>query len=164
MTTIGMKIIILPIMPGTNSSGENAATVVSTAKVTGVEISCAPLMAASRRLGFRCWWRWMFSPMMMASSTTMPSTMMKANVETTLAVTSRLGISMIMPRKEMGIPRLTQNARRSSRNSASITNTSAKPMAPFRSMSDSRSIRTSAWFIQTVSVIPSGMPACARAM
>ena len=71
---------------------------------------------------------------------------------------------MIMPRNEIGIPRLTQKARRSSRNSASITNTSAKPMAPFRSMSDSRSIRTSAWFIQTVSVIPSGMPACARAM
>ena len=39
MTTSGITRKILPIMPGTNSSGLNAATVVSTAKVTGFAIS-----------------------------------------------------------------------------------------------------------------------------
>ena len=51
----------------------------------------APAGASSPPAG----WRWMFSPTMMASSTTMPSTMMKANVDTTFAVTSMLGISIL---------------------------------------------------------------------
>ena len=81
---------------------------------------------------------------------------MKAKVDTMFAVTSSPGMSMNMPRNEMGIPRLTQNARRSSRNTASRANTSARPAAPFPSMSPSRSISASAWFIQPVSLIPSG--------
>ena len=43
---IGGVTMILPIMPGTFSSGENAAMVVSTAKMTGLETSYAPSMAA----------------------------------------------------------------------------------------------------------------------
>ena len=42
ITISGMRRKIFPIMPGTNSSGEKAATVVSTAKVTGLAISCPP--------------------------------------------------------------------------------------------------------------------------
>ena len=45
MTTNGMTRKILPIRPGTNSSGVNAATVVSTAKTTGVAISLLPSIA-----------------------------------------------------------------------------------------------------------------------
>ena len=39
MTMSGITRKILPIIPGTNISGRNAATVVRTAKVTGTEIS-----------------------------------------------------------------------------------------------------------------------------
>ena len=42
MTISGMRRNIFPIMPGTNSKGEKAATVVSTAKMTGLAISWAP--------------------------------------------------------------------------------------------------------------------------
>ena len=42
ITISGMRRKIFPIMPGTNSSGMKAATVVSTAKMTGLAISCAP--------------------------------------------------------------------------------------------------------------------------
>ena len=45
MTTSGMTRKILPIIPGTNISGMNAATVVRTAKVTGLPISLAPSIA-----------------------------------------------------------------------------------------------------------------------
>ena len=48
MTISGMTRKIFPIMPGTNISGLNAATVVRTAKITGVAISWAPSMAPRR--------------------------------------------------------------------------------------------------------------------
>ena len=49
---------------------------------------------------------------MIASSTTNPSTRMNANSDIRLIETPRPGISQIAPRKLMGIPRLTQKARR----------------------------------------------------
>ena len=98
----------------------------------------------------------MFSPTMMASSTTMPSTRTKPNSDSTLIETSTPGISARAPRNEIGIPRLTQNARRSSRNSASTRNTSANPATPLRSISESWLFSDSASFCHTVSVTPSG--------
>ena len=50
MTMSGMFRNILPIMPGTNISGRNAATVVSTAKTTGVAIAWAPSIDPRNRL------------------------------------------------------------------------------------------------------------------
>ncbi len=81
---------------------------------------------------------------------------MKAKVETSFIVTSSEGISMTVPRNEIGMPRLTQTASRSSRNSASIRNTSANPARPLRPMIDSRPCMYSAWFCHTVSAMPSG--------
>ena len=89
ITMSGMVRKNLPIMPGTNISGMKAATVVSTAKITGVAISRAPSMDPRRPSPCRSWWAWMFSPTMMASSTTMPSTRMKANSDMKLIVTPR---------------------------------------------------------------------------
>ena len=63
----------------------------------------------------------------------------------------------------MGMPRLTQNAKRSSRNSASTRNTSANPAKPLCSMSESWLFSDSASFCQTVSDTPSGRRACASA-
>ena len=55
-TTSGMTLKTLPIMPGTNSSGMKAATVVSTAKITGVAISRAPSIDPRRPSPWRSWW------------------------------------------------------------------------------------------------------------
>ncbi|GIT05259.1 MAG: hypothetical protein CM1200mP29_06700 [Verrucomicrobiota bacterium] len=60
----------------------------------------------------------MFSPMRMASSTTMPSTTINANSEIMLIDTSSEGISQNVPRNEIGMPRLTQKASRKRKNSA----------------------------------------------
>ena len=87
---------------------------------------------------------------------------MKAKIETMLTDTPVTAISAMAPRNETGIPRLTQKARRSSRNSASTPKTSTNPAAPLRSMIDRRSFSTSAWSCQTVKKIPSGIRACAR--
>ena len=85
---------------------------------------------------------------------------MNANREMTLTETSSPGIRAMAPRNEMGIPRLTQNASRSSRKSASTTKTSRNPVAPLRSMRLSRSLRTFAWSCQIVSEMPSGSRDC----
>ena len=87
---------------------------------------------------------------------------MKAKHETMLTLRSRLGISAKAPRKQIGIPRLTQKARRMSRNSVSTTKTSTKPAAPLLSMIASRSVSTSDWSCQIVSVMPSGSHVSAR--
>ena len=81
----------VPIVPGMNSIGRKATIVVSTAKITGLDIWLAPRVAASRpsfRPGPLCRWWWMFSATTMASSTTMPSTMMNAKSEIMLTDTS----------------------------------------------------------------------------
>ena len=57
MTTSGMTRKILPIMPGTNSSGLKAATVVRTANVTGLAISQAPSMEPRMPSPCRSWCR-----------------------------------------------------------------------------------------------------------
>ena len=81
---------------------------------------------------------------------------MKANSEMTFTVTSSPGISAMAPRNEMGMPRLTQNASRSSRNRASTRNTSTNPPSPFRSMVVSRAWSIVDWSCQTVSKMPAG--------
>ena len=72
------------------------------------------------------------------------------------------GISARAPKNEIGMPRLTQNARRSSRNSASTRNTSANPATPLRSISESWLFSDSALFCHTVRVTPSGRRARAH--
>ena len=79
-----------------------------------------------------------------------------------LTLRFRLGINATAPRKQIGIPRLTQKASRMSRNSASTTKTSMNPAAPFSNMIASRSVSTSDWSCQTVSLTPSGNQASAR--
>ena len=60
----------------------------------------------------------------------------------------------------MGMPRLTQNASRNSRKSASTMKTSTNPVAPLRAMRVSRPARISPWSCQIVSEMPSGTRAC----
>ena len=69
----------------------------------------------------------MFSPVTMASSTTMPSTRMKANRLMMLMVTPSQGSRASAPAKVMGMPTHTQTATEKRRNRASSTNTSRPP-------------------------------------
>ena len=46
-------------------------------------------------------------------------------------------MSAMAAKNKMGMPRLTQNARRSSRNRASTRNTSANAVKPFRRIKES---------------------------
>ena len=78
MTTTPMVPKKLPMPPSTSTKGRNAATVVSTPKITGMETSQVPSMAAWVGDLPICSWVWMRSPTTMASSTRMPSTRMKA--------------------------------------------------------------------------------------
>ena len=70
----------------------------------------------------------MFSPTTIASSTTMPSTMINANSVIMLTDTPSVGISISAPMNEIGMPIVTQKATRSSRNRPRQIMTSARPM------------------------------------
>ena len=104
----------------------------------------------------RSWWAWMFSPIRMASSTTIPSTTMKANSEIMLIDTSSDGISQNVPRNEIGMPRLTQKAKRKRRNNASTMNTRQNPVTPFRIIKSRRPARYTESSCHVVRWIPSG--------
>ena len=81
----------------------------------------------------------MFSPTTIASSTTIPSTRMKANSDITLIVTSTYGSRASAPMNETAMPTDTQRASRSFRNRASTRNTSRRPSRPLSSSTRSRS-------------------------
>jgi hypothetical protein len=68
----------------------------------------------------------------MASSTTIPKAIIKANREIIFNDTPRDGRNKKEPIKAIGIPAITQNARRISRNKARVINTRVKPKALLR--------------------------------
>ena len=127
-----------PIMPLIRDRGKNAAKVVSTANVTGMAISLAPWIAASSMdIPSRCS-LYAFSPITIASSTTIPKVMISANRVIILIDTSAAGRNTMDPKKASGIPNVTQKASRISRNSPRIKKTR---MNPHRALFKSRSIR-----------------------
>ena len=85
----------------------------------------------------------MLSPMMIASSTTMPSTTMNANKLMVLmeTPTAALGSSMKAPMKATGRPTATQMAMRRRRNRPKMMNTRAAPAAKFSSIRLMRLLR-----------------------
>ena len=138
ITTMGITFISLPSGPGNMIKGANAMMVVSTEKMTGFCTSWAPSIAPlTPVIPWRCLLN-TFSPTIMASSTTMPSTNIKANNEIIFKEPPKLGNNINAPIKEMGIPRVTQNESCARKNKSRITNTKAKPLKAF---SLSRSIR-----------------------
>ena len=66
---------------------------------------------------------------------------MNANSEIMLIDTSSAGISQNVPRNEIGMPRLTQNASRKRRNNASTINTRQNPVSPLRIIRSRRPFR-----------------------
>ena len=132
MTTTGTIPRIWPNIPVTNSSGANAAIVVKTPITTGPMTPLTPRKAPTTpRCPASCSVM-MFSPTTTASSTTIPSTMIRANRETMLILTPRKSKNRKAPRKEIGTPMATQIASRRSSITTRNRNTSAKPRVPLR--------------------------------
>ena len=90
--------------------------------------------------------------MMMASSTTIPSTNMNANRLMMLMVTptNGTGINMKAPRNATAIPRITHSAIFRCRNTPRITNTNIAPRAMFFSIMVMRPSRNTEVSAQTV--------------
>ena len=80
----------------------------------------------------------MFSPTTIASSTTIPSTTMKAKSEIMFTDAPKKGIRKSAPRNEVGIPQATQNATRTSRKRLRQSTTRISPICALR---HSRSMR-----------------------
>ncbi len=112
--------------------------VVRMLKVTGRAISRTPRMAAARGVMPRCRYSKTFSPTTMASSTTMPSTTRKANIEIMLMLTPTSGNSARPPTNETTMPIITQKARRYSRKRVRMPITITTANTPFSSSSDRR--------------------------
>ena len=94
--------------------------------------------------------------MMMASSTTIPSTRMNANRLIMLMVTSVTGSTAKAPRKATAMPRITQPAILRCRNRPRMMSTSTAPSAMFLSIMSSRPSRKVEESIHTVSCASGG--------
>ncbi len=132
ITTMGMFRKNFPEMPGTKSSGAKKTQVVMMEKQTGIATDLAPTTAAFslETPSDRSWW--IDSPTTIASSTTMPSVTMNAKSEIMLMETSTAGRKSSEPMKLIGIPSITQKAKRASRNKPSTRRTRIRPKAALR--------------------------------
>ena len=144
------------MIPGRFSIGMKARTEVNTAKTTGTEIPCTPRTAAFKPLSPRCRSRSTFSATTIASSTTIPSTRMKAKSESMFTDVPVHAITMSAPRKDSGMPIDTQIEMRKRRKSASTAKTRARPWAPLRRSRFRRLRRISEASCHTSARIPSG--------
>ena len=127
MNANGITAMNLPITPDTKQSGKKVITVVSTLEMTLGITSTVPSIAAAERLLpiRRC--RSTLSLTTMASSTSMPTAIRKANIESMLSVWSPANMSAPVPSIETGTPIATQKPIFRSKKSARRTNTIARP-------------------------------------
>ena len=142
MKANGITAMNLPITPETNKSGMNVITVVITPDTTDGSTSAVPSIAACTRPFPILRWRSTLSLTTIASSTSMPTAIRKANIESMLSVWSPANMSAPVPSIDTGTPIATQNPIFRSKKSASSTNTIANPCVPLESSMSSRS-RTS---------------------
>ena len=156
MTMIGSACHISPMPPGIKSSGIKAAMDVSTAKISGTLILCAPRIAAVTPGVPRMRSRWICSETTMASSTIMPMPSTKTNSEIVLMARSSSSMTDSAPMNDTISPTVTQIASLSERNRASARNTSRRPSPPFLSSRLTRSEYVCDSSFQTVRPTPSG--------
>ena len=156
-----------PQTPGSPSSGENAAMVVSTPNDAGKRTCRTPRIAASAapvRPVAMC--RCTFSPTTMASSTTMPRVTMKPNMLIMFKVTPSPGISRKAPKNATGSPAAVQTATRVESVKKRTRKMSARPCRPFRTSTSMRLSKSRQASDQGVTVSPGGSrrevsPTCA---
>ena len=129
LTTLGITPMKSPMMPGTNSIGMNAQTVVTSAAITGIPTSSMPVFAARMGGSPRSMCRWMFSATMIAPSTTIPSTRMKLKM-TMFEMGTPAANKKIRPTAVLkGIAVNTRTEIRTPRDTVRITSTSVAPTA-----------------------------------
>ena len=138
MTTVGICQAILPGSPPMAAKGAKASTVVSAAAVTGASISRAPVRAASPGGSPWACLTTMRSETTTASSTTMPSTMIKPVSANRLSVMPKTGNRIMVARNTTGMPTRIQTAGpgRTKVNSTAVTST--KPIRPLLNISAMR--------------------------
>ena len=127
-----------PVTPLIIRIGPKAATLVRIVARTGLPTWRTPSIAASRGEQPSSIRRKTFSPTTMASSTTMPSTTMKANIVIMFMVTpAELAISR-PPRKATGMPSAVTSATRRLRKSTREISTRRPPTRPESRMTSRR--------------------------
>ena len=151
MTTKGIAWMIEPMTSEMISSGTNAAIVVSDEENTGAAMRRAPVSAASagdmppRARVAAC------SPTTMASSTTMPSAMIRPNRLIMLIDWPLTSMTPSVASNETGMPTTTQKATRPLRKMNRMAMTRISPPRPLRSSRSMRlrirSAATSYWAI-----------------
>ena len=134
IATLGITERNCPISPVARRRGVNAAILVSTVATTGQATSLVPITAALNGSTPLDIYLWTFSTTIMASSTTMPSIIIRPNIERTFSVVPVIFINMAAPRKETGIPRAAMKAALRSRKRARRINTRTNPRPPLLSM------------------------------
>ena len=110
ITTIPIASGMAPNVPGTSSSGMNVTTVVKTPKVAGVATRFAPIITLSMPGPSLSVVLCTLSPMIIASSTTIPKTSINPNRLMRLIDPPASGSSAKAPRNAIGMPSITQNA------------------------------------------------------
>ncbi len=86
MTIVGRWLMNLPMMPGQNSSGTKAASVVAVAPITGTNILCIAWMNASFLETPSCSFRSAYSTTTTGSSTKTPTAITSPNMTIMLIV------------------------------------------------------------------------------
>ena len=143
ITTTPIVFHTTPNGPETINIGENAAIVVSTPNVAGMATFFTPAITLSALCPFLSISEYADSPMIMASSTTIPSTNINAKSDNILMETPTMssGITNSVPRKQTGNPTMTQKASLIFKNSDNTKNTSSAPKNIFSSIMLRRSAR-----------------------
>ena len=113
--------------------GANATNVVRIVVTTGLNTPSSPSTAASTGCSPCSRFVWMFSAMMMPSSTTIPTTMIIPASDMTSMNCPNAGRRNTVPSSVTGMAIATQNAERVLRNIARRHNTNASPIRPFES-------------------------------
>ncbi len=144
------------IRPVLSTRGRNAAMVVSTPKMTGIETSQVPSMAACTGGLPICSWPYTRSPTTMASSTRMPRTRMKAMTVMALMEMSAKGNMATVPSSAIGIPAATHMASLNFRNMARMMTTRPRPESAMPFSVSRRAFSCSDSSFQTFTNSPAG--------
>mmetsp|Transcript_13731 Transcript_13731/g.22030 ORF Transcript_13731/g.22030 Transcript_13731/m.22030 type:complete len:250 (+) Transcript_13731:2666-3415(+) len=164
ITVKGMSAIKSPKRPPMAVRPKKAITVVMVEENTGNDMRFAAFSAATKGGSLRrrarasaC------SPTTIASSTTMPSVMMRPKREIILIVNPAAYISATAANIAVGIPAATQKAVRALRNRNNSTTTNASPMSPLSISKLRRPVIASARVRISSSFTPWGKVACISA-
>ena len=140
------------------NTGMKAHAVVTDAARTGQSMARAPMTEASREGTPRSHCICPCSATTIASSTTIPSIMIMANMLIMLMDCPERYIANRVAANAAGMPTATQNAVRGLRNTNRMIRTSASPPRPFRTSMSSRLTTPSASIRKSVSSRSSGRP------